>query len=228
MLNPSFFYVIYYSFHTFEGNYIELRETIKQYLTLAASDEALQSSEKYMEINLYGSREITRRFHNYVASWFSIREHSYRIKKKIERSELKQDSTFVDEYKNQVSLYFKNNIENKFVQELRNYTQHNQLPIPSLTINMNREEDDEKINLSCSFTLSCDELLQKGEWSSTSKIFLQNQKKSFALNDLIEGHFYLTKDFYLWIRFRESQLNPYSPLEFKNATFEEWKNIVGK
>lgn len=207
MLNPSFFHVIYYSFHTLEGNYIELRETIKQYLTLAASDEALQSSEKYMEISLGGSREIPRRFHNYVASWYSIREHSYRILKKIERSELKQSSAFVDEYKNQVSLYFKNSIENKFVQELRNYTQHNQLPIPSLTIKMSRDEE-EKLNLSYSFTLSCDELLQRGEWSSTSKIFLQNQKKSFALDDLIEKHFYLTKDFYLWIRFRESQLNP--------------------
>lgn len=226
MHEPSFFHVIHYSFHTFNSNYLELRETIRQLLILAASDEVLYSSEKYIQISLWGNQEIPRRLHNYLASWFSLKDHAYRILKKIETSESKQARAFAEDYKNQVFLYFKDNIENKFIQDLRNHAQHNQLPIPNLVFRMSINEDG-AANLSYSFEFSSEELLQKGDWSSSSKMFLQSQKQSFALDNLIEGHFNLTKDFYLWVKFREAQLDPYSPQEFKNATFEEWKKIVG-
>ncbi|NET72759.1 MAG: hypothetical protein F6K62_18060, partial [Sphaerospermopsis sp. SIO1G2] len=64
--------------------------------------------------------------------------------------------------------------------------------------------------------------IQDFDWSNLSKDYIKNNV-SVPFEKIIDRHFDMMKEFYLWINFRDDQLNPYASSEIKQFTFEQWK-----
>ncbi len=70
-------------------------------------------------------REVTRRFHNFVAAALTLVEHT-----RIFMREHYSDTPMLERYQAKVDTDFKNQPLVRFVQDLRNYILHNGCPIP--------------------------------------------------------------------------------------------------
>ncbi|PZV21288.1 MAG: hypothetical protein DCF21_02795 [Leptolyngbya sp.] len=226
-MGENFFSVIFYSFYILEGNYIEFRRTIESYIKAANSDEFLRDSEKHINLHTTGGREISRLIHNYVAAWLSLVDHIRVINAKLKEHDSPDIRDFTNEYELRLAEYLKDTFENMFVKDLRRYVQHKKVPVPTLHFKMKRME-----NL---LSESGEPLFEGGHsfeyhskdiddfnWSQKTKEYIKNNK-SVPIVQIIDKHFSIMKDFYLWIQFRDHQLHPYAPRVVTETTFEDWK-----
>ena len=232
-MGENFFSVIFYSFYIFEGNYIEFKSTIESYGETANSDKFFGDSGKYIHLHISGGREIGRCIHNYSAAWLSLVDHTRRVHEKLKGHTLADIRDFGNEYEVRLAEYLKDTFENVFVKDLRNYVQHREVPVPTLQFKMRRienlasESGNPLFEGGYSFEFNSKDL-EGFKWSSRSKEYL-NGNKSVPIVKIIDKHFSIMKDFYLWIQFRDHQLHPYAPREIKDITFEEWKDrTVGR
>ncbi|MBK1986331.1 hypothetical protein A0J48_001985 [Sphaerospermopsis aphanizomenoides BCCUSP55] len=219
--------ISFYSFYILEENYRDFKKTIQSYIKLTTSDEFISNDQKYMELHIYGGRELGRLIHNYAASWLSLVDHTRAIQKKLKESKAEEIRNFAVEYENKLSESLKDSFENSFVKDLRRYVQHKAVPVPTLHFRMKRvnlsnsESKPPLMDMSYSFEFSTKQI-QDFDWSKTSKEYMK-KNESIPLEKIIDDHFNMMKDFYLWIKFRDHQLHPYSSSEIKQSTFEEWK-----
>ena len=212
-MGENFFEVIYYSFYIFEGNYKDFKSTFQQLVTLAGSDEFLDS-EKSMELHIYGGQELGRLIHNYAASWFSLVDHTRIAKNKMESSESENLKTFALEYEKRLSESLRDTFENRFIKDLRRYAQHRMVPVPTLHYHSTQTEH------TISFELNSKDM-EDFDWNEEVKKYIKG-RRAIPIEKIISQHFNIMKDFYLWIQFRDHQLHPYSPIQ--KMTFEDWKN----
>ena len=180
-----------------------------------------------MQLHIQGGRELGRLIHNYAAAWLSLRDHSRAIKKKLTEHDAEEVRNFAIEYDNKLSESLKESFENSFVGDLRRYVQHKAVPVPTLHFRLTRVNVDNSASepplseMSYSFEFDSEQI-QDFDWSRTSKEYIRNNK-SIPLEKIIDGHFTMMKEFYLWIQFRDHQLHPYASSSVKQSTFEEWK-----
>ena len=226
-MGEKFFSVIFYSFYILEGNYLELKRTLESYRKLTQSDEFIFDSKKHIELHIQGGRELGRLIHNYAAAWLSLVDHTRAIQKKLKDHQQEEIRNFAVEYENKLSESLKESFENSFVKDLRRYVQHQAVAVPALyfrikQVNFSNSASEPPLSeISHSFELNTKQI-QDFDWSRTSKEYI-SKNESIPLEKIIERHFSLMKDFYLWIQFRDHQLHPYSSTSVKQSTFEEWK-----
>ena len=75
--------------------------------------------------------------------------------------------------------------------------------------------------MSCFFEFQTEQI-EDFDWSRASKDYLKTIK-SIPLEEVIDRHFAMMKEFYLWIHFRDIQLNSYASDTVKKLNFEDWK-----
>ncbi|MGM3308231.1 hypothetical protein ACSQ6I_20025 [Anabaena sp. WFMT] len=224
-MGDKFGSIVFYSFYIFERNYHELKSTIQGYKNLIASDDFISDRQKYMELHIYGGRELSRLIHNYATAWSSLRDSTRAIQRKLEKSEEEEIRKFVIEYEDKLNESLKDSFENLFVRDLRNYVQHKAVPVPNLHWTMIRNlssSDTPLMDTDCSFEFSTREIQDFNRWCDSSKEYMKNNE-SIPVEKIIDRHFDMMKEFYLWINFRDDQLNPYASSEMKQFTFEQWK-----
>ncbi len=231
-MEENFFSVIFYSFYIFEGNYIDFKRTLEIYAEATNSDEFLFDGERQINLHIGGGREIARLIHNYAAAWLSLVDHSRRVNEKLKGNNLAEIQKFATEYEDKLSSQLKNTFENTFIKDLRRYVQHKKVPIPTLQFKMVRIDDSLLESESPSFQggFSFEFYSQNIEdfnWSSNVKEYIKNNR-TIPIGEIIDTHFSVMKDFYLWIQFREHQLNPYAPDELRETTFDVWKQEIMK
>lgn len=230
-MGENFFSVIFYSFYIFEGNYIEFKRTFDICIEAVNSDEFLSSSsEAQMNLGLDGSREIGRHIHNYAAAWLSLVDHTRVVHKKLKEHAKDNIRDFADEYEARLSEYLRDTFENIFVKDLRRYVQHKKVPVPTLHSkskrieNLSSELGHPLSQESFSFEFNTKEI-EDFDWSREPKEYIKSNR-SIPIVEVIDKHFSIMKDFYLWIQFRDHQLHPYAPSEVRKVTFEEWKQMT--
>lgn len=226
-MGENFFSVIFYSFYILEGNYIEFTRIVERYIKAANSDEFLRDSEKHINLHITGGREIGRLIHNYVAAWLSLVDHTRVVHTKLKDHNSSDIRDFADEYELRLAEYLKDSFENVFVKDLRRYVQHKKVPVPALHFKMKRiensvsESGDPLFEGGHSFEFSSKDI-EDFNWSKKTREYIKNNK-SIPIAQIIDKHFSIMKDFYLWIQFRDHQLHPYAPKEVTEITFEDWK-----
>lgn len=226
-MGENFVSIIFYSFYILEGNYIEFKRTIESYIKTANSDEFLCDGEKHIGLNIDGGREIGRRIHNYTAAWLSLVDHTRIVHQKLKGHTMVDIRDFADEYEVRLNEYLKDTFENVFVKDLRRYVQHKKIPVPTLHFKMHRvdnlssESQEPLFEGGYSFEFNSKDI-EDFNWSKKQKEYLKNNS-SVPIVKIIDKHFSIMKDFYLWIQFRDHQLHPYAPIERRELTFEEWK-----
>jgi hypothetical protein len=181
------------SYRVFKRNYDELvyhldhlndpRESLFMY-----SSEQRENLERLID-------ETSRLFHNFLASAKSLVDHTRVI---VNRLYFNQE--FKKEYDKKIAGELANNPVQKFVQRLRNYTQHYTLPIPELEIEF--AED-----IAMSVRLDVELLKQWDGWDKISMSYLKESGDSLCLISLSNKYFVLVEQFYQWLTERQTQLH---------------------
>lgn len=228
-MDQDFSLVTFYTFYILEGNYLEFKVAVEKYIEAAMSDEYYNDSGKLIDLHIRGGREISRRIHNYTASAMSLVEHSRRAERKLKEHPLECMRLFSDEYRARLDKHLKDTFENKFVGDLRRYVQHRKTPVPTLHSKLTRVDGtvSEAGGVFCqemSFQFSAQDI-KDFDWSPKSRKYIEDNRL-IPIVEIIDTHFTKVKNFYLWIEFREKQLNPYTPSQIKEMTFEQWKQMT--
>lgn len=185
------------SFQVFEGNSAEL---VKLLEPLEDPREALfkyANPDKSENLdNLI--KETKRLLHNFLASAKSLIDHTRVIVNRL----YPEDHEFRGEYQRKPNQDLANNMLQKFVQNLRNYTQHYTLPILALQIKFVSEPND----LSVTLRVDIEILKQWDNWGS-SRAYLDSLKDGLPIIALASTYYILIQDFYVWLSERQSEIH---------------------
>jgi hypothetical protein len=202
--------------YIFEGNYWQFKHTFQDFCRLSMSDEYMFDGGKSLDLFFQASQEISRLFHNYVSAWYSQKEHTSRIHKKLKNSEKSHLRDFAVEYQQRLDESIKGSIENIFINDLRRYIQHKSIPPLSQVMEINNA------GISSSLCLTLD-TIEDFDWSERSRSYISS-RKNINLDEIVDNHFYMVKEFHDWICFRDRQLSPYNLTIPQDMSFEEWFN----
>ncbi|MGL4497887.1 MAG: hypothetical protein ACRCU2_02400 [Planktothrix sp.] len=159
--------------------------------------------------------ESSRLFHNFLASAKSLVDHTRAIINRLySKNEVKKEyKEFKKEYDKKLAADIANHPVQKFVQNLRNYTQHYTLPIPSLQIEFGQD-------IKMGVRLDVEILKQWDKWDSISRAYLEDLGDSLCLISLSTEYFFLVQGFYQWLTERQAQIHK-SDLEYLQKMNDE-------
>lgn len=183
------------TFRVFKGNYDELLKCL----------EHLNDPQKFLEIYGYDILqnkeilidEISRLFHNFLASAKSLVDHT----RVSVTNKLYPNHNFQDEYNTKVKNELANNEVQKFIQKLRNYTQHYTLPLVGIDITF-----QQGIGIDFRMKLDVTSLSRWKNWGD-SKQYLDRNLEGIFLEDLVREHYQLIADFYQWLDKRQNEIH---------------------
>jgi hypothetical protein len=193
--------LINYSFYIFEHNFIEFERAIDSYTEelysqdIKAFDVRIRhlQAQKFEEVK----RETARLLHNYLASRFSLREQTYAAENSLEKS-LTNDS-LISEIKIKREQMFKDNPENGFLQDLRNYIQHRSLPLVESENSIGFKFGQPNLNIEHSLYLDTKTLLQWDGWKAPAKQYLSEHSEKISIKQTIRSNFLYMQSFYQWL-----------------------------
>lgn len=135
-------------------------------------------------------REFSRLLHNYLTSVYSLIQHTINLRKKLGNSELSK------EYSERLKSLHRSGCV-KFVINLRQYSQHFNLPFVSAQISLKREREEDSTTIKQQILLEKNELLKWKSWGSASRKYISSRKEIDMKPILIEYQT-LNKEFYRW------------------------------
>lgn len=169
--------------YIFARNYQELRAF------LSNSQEEWLNSLGNDSAKRHQLLETARLVHNFVASAMMLKDHSNRVAEKV----------FSDKplkmYEKKATETFRDNTTCGFIQELRNYTLHRNLPITGLSVHLSN------ITQSATTYLFLDKsaLLEWSKWQAKGKIFLKNQPDEIPIEGFSTEYYEIVRDFHKWM-----------------------------
>lgn len=171
-----------WSVYTFDANTRELLN-ILDYLTQNPGSWELQALRRRDQLER-AEREVVRRLHNMVAAAFSLVEHTRVLRKHMHDEAggpLYRDPATDEPIQRRIEREFADDPETKFLQDLRRFTQHRELP--ALIFEMSQRVPDEPVQRR--ILLSASQLLTWGDWSEPSKRFLEQAGDKINLRELV-------------------------------------------
>lgn len=135
--------------------------------------------------------EFTRKLHNYLAMCLSLRDHTYRLKEKLDRDDLDDKySAMMDE----LDLI----APASFIIDLRNYMQHRRIPVVTgrtgtHVVSSGSTERTAKI------LFDKTELLESDNWNDASQKVLSDLDEEFQIRSVIESYHTTLTEFYEWL-----------------------------
>jgi len=179
------------SFRVFSGNFDELVRGL-EHLKDSRSSLAMYNDDHRDNIESLLDQS-SRFFHNFLASAFSLIEHTRKIVNRLYAEE-----AFKDEYQKKLEQDVISQPIHSFVKELRNYTQHYTLPILALQITFLEGYED----LDFSVQMDVEALKQWDNWKG-SKSYLDTLGDSFCIQTVANEYFVLIQNFYVWLTQRQ-------------------------
>ena len=180
------------NYHVFERNY----QVLKKVLVKAQSPDAfyeLWVMGKEKELNFVMS-EIIRLFHNFVASAITYVDHTRAVMR-----DWYENTDFLKEYQSEIDRRFVNNTITMFIEDLRNFTLHYQLPLTTAQVMFETEPETGKDKTVQTFLLEKSDLLRWKKWSDKGKPFLNQSEEQINLLNLIDSYYSEVNSFFIWI-----------------------------
>lgn len=184
------------SIYTFQRNNEELVRLLKLYETDYDMAMRISSIDNRKEFDTFLS-EITRLLHNYLASAKTLIDHT----RKLFQDEYK-GTEFEAEYNAKINDTFTNSMVSKFIQDLRNYSLHRQLPIAGATISFSMATGNSQ-----SIHMSKEGLMDWENWTSKSKDYLKEQGERISLLQLISEYTKIVNEFQNWFKKRQYEIH---------------------
>ena len=170
----------------FQRNAVELVVLIERFRTGPAAVEiwALTNRPKLEEFQI----EVTRLVHNFVAASLSLVGHARRFYEKNY-----QDNKLFEDYEEEVKKLFAEDPLCQFVQGLRNYCLHKELPDVSSSLTFEEGQD-----IKHSISLVKKSILDF-DWNLKAKQFLDSAADEIDLLDTVNQYAAKVTDFYNWV-----------------------------
>lgn len=134
-------------------------------------------------------REFLRVFHNYLSSVFTLIEHTYVFRKKLDNKQL--DMKCEEEVKK-----LKANECVVFLKDLRTYTQHCGLPLISANFSFKKSDSDNTASFIQKLLLKKESMLEWRNWSPTSRRYIEKQQEDIELKNVASEYQRLITEFY--------------------------------
>ncbi len=145
---------------------------------------------------VYSEAEFVRRLYNFVAAAFALVDHARRLYEKHYAS-----TGVFDDYRSEVDARFKNNPLHRFIQGLRNYCLHYEVPESWYEFENFHGKEPKS-----SFFLPCDLLEQWDGWSVPAKIFIEKARPKINVREVIKQYGNTVNTFYEWFYSRISEI----------------------
>lgn len=180
--------------YVFVMNDRELRQALMfitkpQAVPLVADD---QKSRAYL-------LEVVRLLHNYLASAFTLVDHT-----RILAKDLYLSTDFWEEYEAKTKDMFDDSSLAQFVQRLRVYMLHRALPFTSLTLRMHAQPQSE---LDCFVNLDLARLRLWDGWNHGAREYLNRAEERVRLDELVAAYASLVTEFHDWFSTRQQDIH---------------------
>jgi hypothetical protein len=186
-----------FSFQVFEGNFAELVKLLepledpRESLLMYAAPDKRENLDHLIV-------DTKRLLHNFLASAKSLVDHTRVIVNRL----YPEDHEFRIEYQKKLNQDLSGNALQKFVQNLRNYTQHYTLPVLALQISFSSDSNE----LNSTLRIDVEILKQWDKWGG-SKAYLESLENGLPVIALASGYYILIQDFYIWLSDRQSDIH---------------------
>ena len=161
-------------------------------------------------------REVARLLHNFVAAAFSLVDHSRRFHKR----NYKCDHRFAD-YETQVKTRFADDSLCQFVQGLRNFFIHKEVPNVSSTASLNQGEDIDNTV----FLMKAD--LEGFDWKPVARRYLDTAPDRIDLLMVAESYATKVTNFYTWVFARLEEIHA-DDLAAVHSKQERFRRAIGE
>lgn len=178
-------------------------------------DEGLRlMSQANPEAGQQTHREITRRVHNFVASAFTLVEHTRNFMR-----EHYADTPVKAGYQDRLDNEFKSDPLANFVKDLRNFILHKGLPESEMYMHFqsNPNSPNGGGELTTGIRINSSKLLEWGKWSPPARSFIQGSGQFVDIRTFAEAYTYKIEDFQEWL---QAELD-----EFHAKDLEEMRSI---
>lgn len=180
------------SIDLFQKNYNELTAHLDECCGRITNPNLVTHIRRYSK-DLY-MYETLRLLHNFLASCFSLVDHSRKLYK-----ELYQKESRFPEYKEEVKKVFASDPLSQFVKDLRIFLLHYRLPSISFTTRLPELEG--------AIFLHKDDLEEFPNWSACAKEFLTGNDDKIDLRRVIEDYHEKVELFQRWFRRKQQELH---------------------
>lgn len=194
------------NYFLFDGNYLNLRHILDQFeqptMFLKLFDERDRGKL------LLFVRDVVRLFHNYLAGAATLLDHT-----RIVSDEVYRETSFANEYSQQIEQRFRNTPLPHFVEDLRNYMLHKGLPFALSELSFDRASSGVKVDSALKLDVS--KLRSWESWSEKGNEYLGALDNKVKLADIVEEYTSVVADFYRWFENRHYELNHEALRELK-------------
>ncbi|GGJ14336.1 hypothetical protein GCM10008995_25360 [Halobellus salinus] len=143
--------------------------------------------------------DFTRKLHNYLAMCLSLRDHTYRVKDKLDRDDLdEQYSATMDELDLVPPA--------SFIIKLRNYMQHRRIPVVTGRTSTHAVSGG-PTERTAKILFDKTELLEWDGWDTASHEVLDELDDEFQIRSVIENYHATLTEFYHWLSEYLSELH---------------------
>lgn len=149
-------------------------------------------------------KEVTRLLHNYLASAMTLVDHTRILVRELYNEE--KFAEFNEEYSSKIKVTFAENPLHQFIQGLRNYIVHKELPMVGAIINFN--------DINANLTVDMSVLSENFDWSKYAREFLKSKDNDEKLETLVTEYFKIVYEFHQWFYSRQLEIHAE---EFKEA-----------
>lgn len=176
-----------FTLNVFVMNKIELQHD----LALVENPEiGLQlMSQEYRDAGHQAHREINRRFHNFLASAKTLIDHTRAFMNDDYRG-----TSIEQKYKQRVTVDLATDEICRFMQDLRNYTLHRNLPISFMSLTYTKEN-----GISSGVHISREELTEWSGWSAPARAFLSRSEEEINVSTIVEDYSSKIEAFHSWL-----------------------------
>ncbi|TAI67146.1 hypothetical protein CWO89_04165 [Bradyrhizobium sp. Leo170] len=158
-------------------------------------------------------REVTRRVHNFVAGALTLVEHT-----RIFMRENYSNTPMLDRYQAKVDADFKDQALVRFVQDLRNYILHNELPNSEMYMHFQSNPDHpEGGTLETGIHIRTAPLLEWRNWSAPARTFIESCGEFVDIRTFAESYTDSILSFHGWL---QSELD-----QFHSADLDELRKL---
>lgn len=179
------------SYRVFQGNHAELYRFLSHVATPTVMAHMWAERHRYRLD--YARREATRLFHNYVAAALSLADTTRGFMKKHYAG-----TALFGEYEKRKNRDFADAPLHRFIQRLRVYTLHYQLP-PTKAMNRFKRREDGGTDFDNGFWLNVDKLRESGDWTSKAQEYLETLGSEAKLTDIINDYEPVVTNFHEWL-----------------------------
>jgi hypothetical protein len=187
------------SYYVFESNYLWLVRALDYFGREEVFIELWSEDNRPKLARFIG--EVTRLLHNFLAGAKSLVDHT-----RVFKDKMYKDHGFSKVYQEKIDRDLKHSPIVSFVQDLRNYVLHKQLPIASATLSFSGgggtiKEFDNTIKL------DVNELREWDKWKPESRVYLDSLDDKVQIREIVDEYEDAIRAFYQWFGEQQAQVH---------------------